>query len=120
MYAGKDGNVYKNTGSGWQKYNNGNWNSVKTPSQQRASVQTPQSQAHGAAAAQRGTTQGGSGQTQKTGEAQRTSPQGGGGQMQGLQSEAASRQRGAQSNERFEQRSSGGGGERSAGGGRRR
>ena len=28
MYAGHDGNVYKNTGSGWQTYNNGSWNDV--------------------------------------------------------------------------------------------
>jgi hypothetical protein len=32
MYAGRDGNVYKNTGSGWQKYDNGGWNSVSKPS----------------------------------------------------------------------------------------
>lgn len=31
MYAGRDGNVYKNTGSGWQSYNNGGWNNVNTP-----------------------------------------------------------------------------------------
>ena len=28
MYAEHDGNVYKNTGNGWQKYDNGSWNSV--------------------------------------------------------------------------------------------
>ena len=32
MYAAHDGNVYKNTGSGWQKYNNGSWNNVQKPS----------------------------------------------------------------------------------------
>jgi hypothetical protein len=32
MYAGRDGNVYKNTGNGWQKYDNGNWNSVNRSS----------------------------------------------------------------------------------------
>ena len=32
-YASHDGNVYRNTGSGWQHYNNGGWNSVQTPSQ---------------------------------------------------------------------------------------
>ena len=32
MYAGHDGNVYKNTGSGWQKYDNGSWNDVQKPS----------------------------------------------------------------------------------------
>ena len=29
MYAGHDGNVYKNTGSGWKSYDNGSWNSVQ-------------------------------------------------------------------------------------------
>ncbi len=28
-YADHDGNVYKNTGSGWDKYDNGSWNSVQ-------------------------------------------------------------------------------------------
>src|SRR5437867_3974096 len=32
VYAGHDGNVYKNTGDGWQKYDNGSWNSVNKPS----------------------------------------------------------------------------------------
>jgi hypothetical protein len=37
MYAGHDGNVYKNTGSGWQKYDNGSWNTVdKSTAQQSA------------------------------------------------------------------------------------
>jgi hypothetical protein len=33
MYAGHDGNVYKNTGSGWEKYGSGGWNPVNKPSQ---------------------------------------------------------------------------------------
>ncbi len=32
-YAGHDGNVYRNTGDGWQKYNNGGWNNVQKPTQ---------------------------------------------------------------------------------------
>jgi hypothetical protein len=32
LYAGHDGNAYKNTGSGWQKYSNGGWNSVDSHS----------------------------------------------------------------------------------------
>ena len=32
MYAAHDGNVYKNTGSGWNKYDNGNWNPVQESS----------------------------------------------------------------------------------------
>ena len=31
VYAGADGNVYKKTDSGWQKYDNGSWNSVQKP-----------------------------------------------------------------------------------------
>jgi len=31
VYAGHDGNVYKNTGNGWEKYDNGSWNSVNKP-----------------------------------------------------------------------------------------
>jgi hypothetical protein len=34
MYAGHDGNVYKNTGSGWQTYDNGSWNDVQKPANQ--------------------------------------------------------------------------------------
>jgi len=30
-YAGHDGNVYRNTGDGWQKYDNGGWNNVQKP-----------------------------------------------------------------------------------------
>ena len=30
MYATHDGNVYKNTGTGWSSYDNGNWNSVNS------------------------------------------------------------------------------------------
>jgi hypothetical protein len=29
MYVDHDGNVYKNTGSGWEKYDNGSWNPVQ-------------------------------------------------------------------------------------------
>jgi hypothetical protein len=28
VYAGRDGNVYRNSGNGWQKYEGGNWNNV--------------------------------------------------------------------------------------------
>jgi hypothetical protein len=31
VYAGRDGNVYRNTGDGWQKYDNGSWGSVNRP-----------------------------------------------------------------------------------------
>jgi hypothetical protein len=31
VYAGHDGNVYRNQGGSWQKYDNGSWNSVDRP-----------------------------------------------------------------------------------------
>jgi hypothetical protein len=31
VYAGADGNVYKKTDNGWQKYDNGSWNAVQKP-----------------------------------------------------------------------------------------
>jgi hypothetical protein len=48
MYAGHDGNVYKNTGSGWQKSNgNGGWSNVNSASQDKSSYEQshPNSQA---------------------------------------------------------------------------
>jgi hypothetical protein len=42
MYAAHDGNVYKNTGSGWQTYNNGSWNQVQKPTQQSFDQAHPQ------------------------------------------------------------------------------
>ena len=104
MYAGHDGNVYKNTGSGWEKYDNGSWNSVQKPTTSQ-----------GASAEQRahGTEQQRPSSSEHSGSSQ---------QMEGLQKEAQNRQRGEQSSERFQQfqRSGGGGfggGERGGGGG---
>ncbi len=31
VYADHDGNVYRNTGNGWQKYDDGSWNNVQKP-----------------------------------------------------------------------------------------
>ena len=46
VYAGKDGNVYKNTGTGWQKYDNSSssWNTVNTPQNQQQAQQKAQQQ----------------------------------------------------------------------------
>jgi hypothetical protein len=41
-YASHDGNVYRNTGSGWQHYDNGGWNSVQPPAQIPAQQQARQ------------------------------------------------------------------------------
>jgi hypothetical protein len=43
MYAGHDGNVYKNTGSGWEKSNgSGSWSSVNTSQNQEKAQQSAQ------------------------------------------------------------------------------
>ena len=51
VYAGRDGNVYRNTGSGWQKYENGSWGSVNRP--------TPTNRPSTTDGANRGTASGG-------------------------------------------------------------
>jgi len=114
MYAGHDGNVYKNTGSGWQKYDNGSWNNVQKPS---TPTNTTQQKAQSTAQQKPTSSQGASSQ-QRASSSQHS---GGGEQTQGLQKEAQNRQRGAQSTQRFQefQRSAGGGGGRSWGGGGR-
>ena len=43
MYADHNGNVYKNTGNGWQKYDNGSWNNVNKSTAQ-ASAQSYEQQ----------------------------------------------------------------------------
>lgn len=57
MYATKDGNVYKNTGSGWQSYNNGSWNSANAQQQQARSSANAQGDQFKNTAAQRAPTQ---------------------------------------------------------------
>ena len=38
VYAGADGNVYKKTDDGWQKYDSGSWNSVDKPANPRTTA----------------------------------------------------------------------------------
>jgi hypothetical protein len=68
MYAGHDGNVYKNTGNGWQKYDNGSWNSVNKPqpnwqgaenSQQRTGSESYQQRSSAASSSDRSGSGGG-------------------------------------------------------------
>jgi hypothetical protein len=99
MYASADGNVYKNTGSGWDKYgSDGNWNSANSSAQHndQSAEQHPSSSTSS------------------------YHPQGGG-ETQSMDQEAQNRDRGEQSSERYQQqRSSGGwGGGGGRGGGRR-
>jgi hypothetical protein len=100
MYAGHDGNVYKNTGSGWKQYDNGSWNSVNKSGS------------------------GGGGQEKAQGSEQRSSTErsssrsgGGGDEMGNMQREAQNRQRGGQESDRFQQFQRGGGDRWGGGGG---
>jgi len=138
MYAGHDGNVYKNTGDGWQKYDNGSWSDVQKPSQsaqQQAQQRTQSAQQQAQQRTQGAQTSGrtftdsdlpkesaqfsGDSRESFQQQAQRSSSFGGSEQMQGLQQESQNRQRGEQSSQRFQdfQRSGGGGESRSWGGG---
>jgi hypothetical protein len=104
MYAGHDGNVYKNTGSGWQTYNNGSWNDVNKPTQQQAQQKTQSySQQHPNSGAGNYSSQ--------------SKPMG---STSDLNQEAQNRQRGATESQRYSQgQRSGWGGDRSGGGGGR-
>jgi hypothetical protein len=111
VYASHDGNVYKKTDSGWQKYDNGSWSSVQKP----ASTSTKKQSAQNAAQQKPTTSQTAYAKQQDQRQAQQRGSslgsKSGNGQMQQLQQEAQNRQRGQQSNRRFQdyQRSSSGG-----------
>src|SRR5258705_4839212 len=85
MYAGHDGNIYKNTGSGWKSYSDGKWNSVQSPT--AASTQSEAERAQQQSESQ--------GDRERTREASSS-------QVQDLQQEAQNRQRGAQASQRFQ------------------
>jgi hypothetical protein len=102
LYASHDGNVYKNTGSGWQNYNQGSWNNVNKPAQSQSAANRQSSFA-----------------------GQGASKESGGFNSQQMDQERQSRERGGFESSRFggggDGRSFGGfgGGGRSWGGGRR-
>jgi hypothetical protein len=99
MYAAKDGNVYKNTGDGWNKYDgNGNWSQTSTPKPAAASTAKPTTAS--ASSANHPTT------------TSANKPSGGGAPSQEMSSAAQSRQRG---NTGASQWSGGGGGSSSGG-----
>jgi hypothetical protein len=131
-YAGHDGNVYKNTGNGWQKYDNGSWNSVDKPSSspnwsgaENAQQRSGSGDANANRASQSGYNRGSQETSRSTGSGAYNRSGGGsynrsgGGsssEMQNMQREAQNRSRGGQESQRFQdfQRS---GGDRSGGGG---
>ena len=116
MYAGHDGNVYKNTGSGWEKSNGGgSWSSVNNPQNQQKAEQSAQNynQEHSNSQA--------SSQMHAQNASQTRSE--GGGSSENLDSEKQSRDSGSMQSHNFGSGSRGdggfGGGGRSWGGGDR-
>jgi hypothetical protein len=55
VYAGRDGNVYRKSGDSWQRYDNGNWDSVQRPSQGQTSQQAREQAQQRAASVDRST-----------------------------------------------------------------
>jgi hypothetical protein len=93
MYASADGNVYKNTGSGWDKYgSNGSWSSVNSSAQQHPSSSASSYEQH----------------PSSNSSAYSQHPENSS-QMQGMQQEAQNRARGEQSSQRYQQQRSSGG-----------
>src|SRR6184192_1646796 len=122
MYAGHDGNVYKNTGNGWQKYDNGSWNSMSSAkpnwqqaesSQQRSSTESSQQRSSASSSYNRSSQ---SSYNRSGGDSYNRSGGGSSSEMQNMQREAQNRQRGGQESQHFQdfQR---GGGDRFGGGG---
>jgi len=109
LYAGHDGNVYQNNGSGWQKYNNstGTWNNVNTQqAQQQAQQEKSYQQQHSAGAEPSSAS---AQQREQNFNQERSS---GGGSSQNLDAERQNRSSGEAQSGHFQQyqRSGGGGG----------
>src|SRR5436190_4355669 len=131
MYAGHDGNVYKNTGNGWQKYDNGSWNSVSQPkpnwqqaesSQQRTATESNQQRTSAASNYNRSSAstynRPSEGSYNRSGESGYNRSGGGSSsEMQNMQREAQNRQRGGQESQRFQDFQRGGGDRWGGGGG---
>src|SRR6478672_1833739 len=112
MYATHDGNVYKNTGSGWSSYDNGNWNSVNKNAQEQAkSYQNSGANSSDQAAAQQRAQS-----SERSGQSAQSRSSG----SSEVDREAQNRERGASQSQRFsDSQRFGGGGERFGGGGER-
>ena len=127
MYATHDGNVYKNTGSGWSSYDNGNWNSVNKNAQDQAKSYQNSGANQAAAQQQKQNYQrsGSSSSNQASAQQRAQSSERSGQSAQSRSSgssevdrEAQNRERGGSQSQRFQQASrGGGGGERFGGGG---
>src|SRR6266480_3954332 len=115
MYATHDGNVYKNTGSGWSSYNNGSWNSVNSSANSKNAQQQAQNyQKSGSSSSNQASAQQRAQGSERSGQSAQSRSSG----SSEVDREAQNRQRGASQSQRFQQASrGGGGGERFGGGG---
>jgi hypothetical protein len=122
MYAEHDGNVYKNTGNGWQKYDNGSWNSANKPQPNWQGAENNQQKTGSESYQQRTSSQASSSNRSAESSSDRSSGSfnrsggGGGSGSSNLDREAQNRSRGDFSSQRF-QGFQGGGGDRFGGGG---
>jgi hypothetical protein len=125
MYAAHDGNVYKNTGNGWQKYDNGSWNSVNKPqpnwqgaenNQQRTGSESYQQRTSSENSSSNRSSEASSANRSAEGSSERSSGgfnrSSGGSGSENLDREAQNRSRSDFSSQRFQnfQRGGGGGG----------
>ena len=121
MYATHDGNVYKNTGSGWSSYDNGNWNSVNKNAQEQAKSYQNSGANQAAAQQQKQSYQNSGANQAKNAQSSQRSGQSAQSRSSGsseVDRDAQNRERGASQSQRFQQASrGGGGGERFGGGG---
>jgi hypothetical protein len=105
MYAEHDGNVYKNTGNGWQKYDNGSWNSVNKPQPNWQGAENSQ-QREGSESYQQRTSEPSSSNRSTEGSSDRSSGDfnrsGGGSGSDNLDREAQNRSRSDFSSQRFQ------------------
>src|SRR5450432_418317 len=122
MYATHDGNVYKNTGSGWSSYNNGSWNSVNSSANKNSASSQYNSSSSQSAQNQAKNAQSSSSSANKSYNSQSAQKSAQSAQSRSSGSSEADRasqnqQRGASESSRFSQSRSGGGGARGGGGG---
>src|SRR5438874_5304477 len=94
MYAGHDGNVYKNTGNGWQKYDNGSWNSVNKPQPNWQGAENSQQRTANESSQQRSSTA--SSYNRSNEDSYNRSGGASSSEMQNMQREAQNRQRSGQ------------------------
>jgi hypothetical protein len=114
MYAEHDGNVYKNTGNGWQKYDNGSWNSVNKPQPNWQGAENNQQRTGSESYQQRTSSETSSANRSAEGSSERSSGSfdrsSAGSGSSNLDREAQNRSRGDFSNQRFQNSQRGGGG----------